>query len=242
MKREYTTELLRLADRFRGLSTHTVSILLKTSLAFVFLALFLRLASSVHLHGPFQSLDDTVLKYIGTSLRSPDWDFFFLDLSSLGSMAVVCAICLISLVLFVLSSDPGAAIHLLIVAIGGFQISSWAKLLIDRPRPDIIPKLVQVGGKSFPSGHAVSASAIYLTLAILACRHFKGRMAHAALFAVAGVMIAAVSFSRVYIGVHYPSDVVSGAFLGSAWAMFMGALFSKHHTKMASRRKKPLAL
>jgi undecaprenyl-diphosphatase len=144
-------------------------------------------------------------------------------------MAVVTAISITSIVLFILSRDPAAAIHLLIVSVGVFQIGSWSKGVIDRPRPDIIPRLIQVGGRSFPSGHAVTASAIYLTLAILACRHFPKHAARVVLFCLAGLLIASVAFSRVYVGVHYPSDVLSGAFLGAAWALFMGGLFSRKH-------------
>jgi undecaprenyl-diphosphatase len=220
----------RLAQRFRAFTPHTIALLLWSALGFACLAFFFHLAFSIHPgSGAIQSLDDRALRYIGAHLRTQDWDFFFVDLSSLGSMAVVTAICVISMVLFVLSRDPAAAIHLLIVAVGGFRISSWAKTVIDRPRPDIIPKLIQVGGKSFPSGHAVTAAAIYLTLAILACRHFKSHAARVSLFGLAALMIGAVAFSRMYVGVHYPSDVLSGALLGSAWAMFMGAIFSKKH-------------
>lgn len=219
----------RLALRFGVFSPHAIAVFLWTSLAFLCLALFFRLGFSLQVGGMVHTLDEEILRYIGKSIRTPGLDFFFVDISSLGSLAIVVAISIVAVVLFLLARDPAAAIHLVIVAIGGFQIASWAKHLFDRPRPDIIPKLVQVGGKSFPSGHAVTASAIYLTLAILACRHFKGYRAQAVLFALAALMISAVAFSRLYLGVHYPSDVLSGAFLGSAWALTMGAIFSKQH-------------
>lgn len=215
--------------QYRGFTPHTLALFIWGSLALLCLAVFFRMAFTVEMGGAIQSLDERLLKYIGSSLRSSDWDFFFVDLSTLGSLAMVTAICLISCVLFVLSRDGAAALHLLLIAVGGFQIGSWSKRLIERPRPNIIPKLVQVGGQSFPSGHAVTAAAIYLTLAILACKHFKNHFARVVLFTLAGLMITVVAFSRVYLGVHYPSDVFSGAFLGSAWALFMGAMFSKHH-------------
>lgn len=187
------------------------------------------MALTIQMGGAIQSLDEQLLKYVGSSLRSSDWDFFFVDLSTLGSLAMVTAICIISSVLFILARDVTGAIHLLLIAIGGFQIGAWSKKLIERPRPNLIPKLVQVGGQSFPSGHSVTAAAIYLTLAILACRHFKGHLSRVVLFSLAGLMISVVAFSRVYLGVHYPSDVFGGAFLGSAWALLMGALFSRYH-------------
>jgi undecaprenyl-diphosphatase len=221
----------------RGLPNHWVLALLKTALGLVFLALFLRLAFSVPaplLAGSasssgLQSFDEAVLRFIGEHLRSPSWDFLAVDISSLGSLAVTVTLCVVSAALFLLSRDPAAAIHLGITAAGGFKIAALAKQFVDRPRPEVITRLVQVGGKSFPSGHAVTAAAIYLTLAILASRYFRSNSARVTLFVLAGLVIALVAFSRLYLGVHYPSDVLSGALLGAAWALFLGALFSRQH-------------
>lgn len=220
--------LQRLAARFGGFSPHAVLVLLKAAAALFCLAVFFQLGASAHVGSALQPLDEAVLRWVG-GLRSPDYDFFILDLSSLGSMAVVTMICVVSSVLFLFVRDPAAAIHLVLVTWGGYKIIYWSKTLFDRPRPDLIPKLIEVGGKSFPSGHAVTTSAVYLTLAILCLRHFKGTAPRVALFALAGTVVLAVCFSRVYMGVHWPSDMLSGAFLGSAWALFMGALFSKQH-------------
>ena len=112
------------------------------------------------------------------------------------------------------------------------RIAAWAKTWFDRPRPEIIPRLAQAGGMSFPSGHAVTAASIYLTLALLAARHYRRPAARATLFALAGLLIFIVAFSRVYLGVHYPTDVLSGALLGASWALLLGALFSRrrHHS------------
>jgi len=214
-------------------SSHTLAVFIWTALAFVFLGLFFKIALTIQMVGSLQSfllsVDEQILQYIGTTIRSPDWDFFFVDLSTLGSLAMVTTICVVSSVLFFLTRDAMAAFHLILIAVGGFQIGTWSKRLIERPRPNIIPKLVQVGGQSFPSGHAVTAAAIYLTLAILASRHFRNHGARVILFVLAATIIFVVAFSRLYLGVHYPSDVLSGVFLGSAWALLMGALFSRQH-------------
>ena len=109
------------------------------------------------------------------------------------------------------------------------MISIWTKGIIARPRPSIIPQLIHASGFSYPSGHAITSSAIYLTMAILACRHFKEIRARVILLMLAGIMIALISFSRIYLGVHYPSDTMSGALIGLAWALFMASLFAKTH-------------
>jgi undecaprenyl-diphosphatase len=219
----------RHSDRFRVASQQNIALLIWMSIAMLSLVFFFQLSSWVNPTGMMQILDEEIIQWIGSHLRSPEWDFLFVDLSSLGSMAIVITICVISMFLFILSRDPLAATHLLLVALGGFKISSWAKALIARPRPDVIPKLIQVGGNSFPSGHAVTAATLYFTLAILASRHFTTLSARITLFGLAALLVTTVAFSRVYLGVHYPSDVISGALLGSAWALFMGGLFSKRH-------------
>jgi len=224
--------LQKAADRFRSFSPRTIRRLIKTSLGLAFLGLFFQLGTSIQAGGllpqAWQSVDESMVSYIGIHLRSPQWDFLMMDLSSLGGLAVTVTICVVAAVLLILSRDPAAALHLGLVSFGGFKIAGWAKTLFDRPRPNLVPKLIQAGGMSFPSGHAVTASAIYLTLAILAARHFKSAASRFTLYVLAGLLIFVVAFSRVYMGVHYPSDVLSGALLGSAWALFMGALFSRH--------------
>lgn len=220
------SRLQKWADRFRAFEPHTVTFLLKLSLALVFLALFFAMAASIP---AFQALDEMILRSVEERLRSPGWHFLVIDLSSLGSLAVVITLCVVSGILFLVHRDPAAPIHLVIVAIGAIKLAGWAKHFVDRPRPQIIPQLIQVGGKSFPSGHAVTASSMYLTLAILASRHLRTPPARTALFGIAALLIATVGFSRIYLGVHHPSDVMSGTFLGAAWALLMGALFSKQH-------------
>lgn len=231
-----TRSLSDLAMRFKSFSPHTLTRLLWTALALFCLALFVKLCFSIHGGSTIQAIDDTLLRAIGSDLRSPEWDYLWLDLTGLGSRGMMYALCAVSVVLFVLARDPAAAIHLFITVFGSIQLVGWSKSWVERSRPSIIPKLIQAGGQSFPSGHAVTSAAVYLTLAILACRHFKGYRAHATLFALAFGMIATVSFSRLYLGVHYPSDVISGALLGSAWALFLGALFSKRHSVRSARR------
>ncbi len=222
------------AQRFQRFSPRTLSRLTRAAGALFFLAVFLRLGGLVRedhlLHPWIQRIDDDLLLWVDHVMRSPKWNFLFLDLSSLGSLAVVGMICIVSSTLLILARDPAAVVHLLLVAAGGFQLASWTKHFFDRPRPDVIPKLIHAGGQSFPSGHAVTASAIYLTLAILASRHFPSTGARITFFSLAGLLVTIVAFSRVYLGVHFPTDVLSGALLGGAWALFMGVLFSLPRT------------
>jgi undecaprenyl-diphosphatase len=107
---------------------------------------------------------------------------------------------------------------LLAAVLGETLLSSGLKSMFDRPRPDIVPHLVHVSSKSFPSGHASSAAAIFLTLAALIAAPLKDRPARLYVFAAAGALAFLVGASRVYLGVHYPTDVIGGWSFGAAWA------------------------
>ena len=92
--------------------------------------------------------------------------------------------------------------------------SSLLKAALDRPRPDLIAHLDHVSSASYPSGHATSAAALYLTLALLAPVHWRR-----ATWTIAVLMIGLTGLSRVTLGVHWPSDIVGGILLGAAFAL-----------------------
>jgi undecaprenyl-diphosphatase len=99
------------------------------------------------------------------------------------------------------------------------------KLGFNRPRPSIVLHSVHTVSSSFPSGHAMSAAIVYSTVAYLAARLQKRRWARWLTMLAAFTLIALIAVSRLYLGVHYPSDVVAGITIGLAWASFcMAAL------------------
>ena len=219
---------LKFIDKWRSFSPHAVAIMLKSSFAIICIALFIRLTFSVASNGSVQNFDEGILRWVET-LRTPFFNSMMLDITALGGLALTVVLGLLAVALFLLSRDSAAAIHLIITATGGFYISAWTKPILARPRPSIIPQLIHASGFSYPSGHSITSAAIYLTMAILACRHFKAIKARVALLTLAGIMIALISFSRIYLGVHYPSDTISGALLGLAWALLTAAAFAKTH-------------
>lgn len=105
-------------------------------------------------------------------------------------------------------------------AVGGGQlVNSLLKLGFDRPRPELVPHETYVYTASFPSGHSMMAAVIYLTLAALLARTQPHRRTRA-FFLVLGVLITLlVGSSRVYLGVHWPTDVLAGWTAGAAWAL-----------------------
>lgn len=110
-------------------------------------------------------------------------------------------------------------IALLLVAVLGESIlSSTLKEFFGRPRPDIVPHLVHAASMSFPSGHSSSAAAVYLTIAALIARETKERIVRNYVYFTAVLLALLVGASRVYLGVHYPTDVIGGLSFGAAWA------------------------
>jgi undecaprenyl-diphosphatase len=107
---------------------------------------------------------------------------------------------------------------LLAATVGQAIVVQILKAMVARPRPDGVPHLVDTTSLSFPSGHAASSAAFYLTLAALIALDTKESGARRYAFLIAVLIAVAVGASRIYLGVHYPSDVIGGLAFGSAWA------------------------
>ena len=141
------------------------------------------------------------------------------DVTSLGSATVLVFITAAMVVYLLITRRRAAALFVFVAVAGGQILSSLLKLVIDRARPDIVPHLAEVQTASFPSGHAMLAAVTYLTLGALAARIAPGRAVSAYILGLAILVTLAVGVSRIYLGVHWPSDVLAGWCAGAAWAM-----------------------
>lgn len=140
------------------------------------------------------------------------------DITALGSVAILTLVTTLVVVQLLLLRRRHTAVYMLVAVVGGSIISTVLKLLFDRPRPDL-EGVARVFTASFPSGHATLSAVVYLTIgAILAGdRAAAGQRAFYLIAAASLTLI--VGMSRLYLGVHYPTDVLAGWLLGSAWAL-----------------------
>ena len=169
--------------------------------------------------GGTQAFDDAVLRWLGEHRTKP-LDAFMLDITSLGTSSVVAMVVGVAALFLWLNKHKHSAILLLVSTAGGVLLNNLLKLGFSRPRPDIIPWATTATFYSFPSGHAMSATVVYSTVAYLAGRLQRTHRARIAVAVVAALVIAIICISRLYLGVHYPSDVAAGIIIGLAWAGF----------------------
>lgn len=162
------------------------------------------------------------------------------DLTALGSYAFIILTVACALGYLLLMGKRAMAALMVAAVAGGMAISTLLKQGFDRPRPDI-EHGVQVFTPSFPSGHATLSAVTFLTLGVLLSRispHWRVRIYFVA---VAVVLTFIVGASRVYLGVHYPSDVIAGWCIGTAWALlcWAGALWLQSRGQVESAGSKP---
>jgi len=149
----------------------------------------------------------------------PGWvAFFSRELTTLGGWAVLTLLSLLLAGFFLVRRQWYYAGVLAAVVIGQTLLSNVLKVLFARERPDFLPHLVEASSKSFPSGHATSAAAVYLTLGLLLANIAETRAQRTYILACAITLAILIGASRVYLGVHYPSDVLAGWSLGAGWA------------------------
>ena len=213
------------------LGRHEVGAIVAVFVAAGLLLLFGGIAEEV-VEGDTNRLDRAVLMSFRTAgnpadLIGPDWfEEMVRDVTALGSYAFVIIIVTAATGYLLLMRKFGLALLLLAAEAGGMLFSTLLKELFDRPRPDL-EHAARVFTASFPSGHATLSAVTFLTLGALLTRVTADRKAKLYFMATAIVLTLLVGLSRLYLGVHYPSDILAGWCVGSAWAVLCwgGALW-----------------
>jgi undecaprenyl-diphosphatase len=142
------------------------------------------------------------------------------DFTAFGGEGILTFVVLSAAGFLALKRNYRTVLLLFAATIGGGTLSDFLKLHYGRPRPEIVSRLVYTTSQSFPSGHALLAAATYLTLGALLARVQPTRALKGYLMFLAIVLTFVVGSSRVYLGVHWPTDVLAGWTIGAIWALF----------------------
>jgi len=140
------------------------------------------------------------------------------DVTALGSGADLCLASTILVGFLCLNRRFRAAGYLIASIGGGLLLCQFLKDLFVRRRPTIVPHLTHFDPESFPSGHSMGSALVYLTLGGIISRQVRGSAAKLYFLSVALLIALLVGLSRLYLGVHYPSDVLAGWAAGSLWS------------------------
>ena len=141
------------------------------------------------------------------------------DFTALGGFSALTLIVVLAVVILVLLGRRTHALILAVTVVAAQALSGLLKLLIDRPRPALVSHNDLVYSSSFPSGHAMMSPVVYLTLAAIVAAGHPRPAIRAVLFVGAIALVIVIGVSRVYLGVHWPSDVLAGWTLGTAIAL-----------------------
>jgi undecaprenyl-diphosphatase len=194
--------------------------------------------------GATQRFDEGVLR----ALRRPDdpskpiapawFSEVSRDITALGSLAVLTLLTVAISGFLWLRGMYGAMILVIVATFGGLIAATLLKGVFDRPRPPTVSHLAVVQTSSFPSGHSTLSATVFLTLGTLLGQFVKERRLKAYFLLVAIFLTFLVGASRIYLGVHYPTDVLAGWAAGLAWATlcWLVARFLQHHGRVEEGR------
>jgi undecaprenyl-diphosphatase len=190
---------------------------------------FMTLVDEV-LEGETREFDERVLRALRNPADPADpigpwWvEAVFRDITALGGTTVIVLITAAAIVYLLIEGKRGTALLVLAAIGGGTLVSQLLKGVFARPRPELVAHLVETRSLSFPSGHAMLSAVTFLTLGALIARVQTRRRLKIYFLSLAITLTLMIGASRVYLGVHWPTDVLAGWCLGAAWAMLCWAV------------------
>ncbi|WP_332674569.1 phosphatase PAP2 family protein [Aromatoleum sp.] len=197
---------------------------------------FIEVADEV-IEGEAHTVDSAILAALGvTGDIGPPWlQAAARDVTALGSFPVLGLVVLAVGVFLILAQKRRTAAFVIVATVSGALVSSLLKHIFSRPRPDLFPHGDYVVSASFPSGHAMISALVYLTLGALLARIVPRRRLKLYVMTVALILTLLIGMSRVYLGVHWPTDVLAGWAAGALWALLWWGLAEL----VGSREKQP---
>ncbi|WP_298670691.1 phosphatase PAP2 family protein [uncultured Sphingomonas sp.] len=222
--------------RIRRLARARPDIVLSATVAFTVLAaLLVTWLGSEILEGETHAFDRAALLWIRHNLGAvPGLRPLMLDLTALGDTTTLILVVLAVMGYLFASGRAAQAIRLAVMIALGTSLSFIIKPLFGRTRPDVVAHWAPFSDASFPSGHAANSAIVYLSLAAFAAAHVSRAGSRFYLMALAFMIAVLIGLSRLYLGVHWPTDVFAGWLIGAAWALVVA--FTDRRIRVTIRR------
>ncbi|HXI12710.1 MAG TPA: phosphatase PAP2 family protein [Thermoanaerobaculia bacterium] len=227
-------------ERFSPLKAYApVALVVASGMLVTFWAadIFFDLVELLHSSSGVLEEVDTTAHSWAKEYRSGPATLFFTLFTVVGGPSGLAVILLLTTLLLCWRRRFRWAAYLTITALGGGVLNLALKLHFARARPDLSIALRHAGGFSFPSGHAMGSMAVFAALAYIAIRAFPTPRERSASFAIAASVILTVGLSRIYLGVHWLSDIGAGFAAGGIWATFTTAAYESVRRIRAIRRR-----
>lgn len=218
---------MKISDLKRILKTSTIGWLVVWSLVLACIAIFFNifeeLTEDVGGDADLLKLDNQILDF-AISHRTPKLSAAAVDITGLGSTVIITCLVLFLILFFSSRRHWVDALQIGIAGLSAGILSPLFKTLAARERPPLAVRLVEVDHFSYPSGHSLTAAIVYLTIGFIFFERYKNQRERILCMGTAMMLVAAIGASRVYLGVHYPSDVLGGVTLGTSVALMIFAI------------------
>lgn len=195
------------------------------------LLLLFVLLTDVVLGGGTMSVDETLLLLMRETEDihnplGPGWfEEMARDFTALGGIPILLALTFVVACYLAMERNMHAVAFIVGTAVTALIVSTLLKEVFDRPRPEIVEKATRVYTSSFPSAHAMMSACMYLAFASLLARFETKRRKKTLILCFAAIAIVIVGLSRVYLGVHWPTDILAGWTAGTIWALVCWLVF-----------------
>ncbi len=163
------------------------------------------------------------------------------DYTALGGVLLRHILAIGALVALVFLRLRREAMLLALTIMSGWAVNSAIKALVGRPRPELVSHLTEAGGSSFPSGHSFNSAVVYIAIALAFAALSARQSVRATIVFAAMLLTGLIAFSRVWLGVHYPSDVIAGWLGGAGWAFAASALLYRPAKAVADKSAEAIA-
>ena len=216
--------IARLGKQTRTLFRLELRLLVLLAMFALGLFMFLRIATEVS-EGETMTMDRAILLGLRVPGRpgepiGPQWLVKAMtEITALGGGTILTLLTILVAAYLVAARRPATAAFVVGAVSGGAILSAVLKNFFERPRPELVGHLVSATSASFPSGHAMNSAVTYLTLGTMLAETEDSQAVRIYLIGAAILLTFVVGFSRIYLGVHWPTDVAAGWCVGSVWAL-----------------------